>query len=194
MSEKKVVVIAGPSGSGKNSVIAGLKERFPSTASIITCTTRTARPGEQDGVDYFFLSIERFDAQSQAGNIVGKRFVPLFGGIHYGIYVPDLEAKLQNASAVFAPVDIEGAKYLKEKYGALTIFLMPVSFDEYRTRIHQRSPEMSPREFDTRMQIAEREVRIDSAQYDYRVLSPTGQLPAIIDEIVEILKKEGYNL
>lgn len=191
---KNIAVIAGPSGSGKNTLIKTVKSRFPNVESLTTVTTRTPRPGEVDGVDYFFYTIEQFDRESALGNIVGTRFVPLFGGVHYGIYLPDLKKKIEHATTVLAPVDISGARWLKEQYGALTIFLMPETYETYKARIHARSPDMSPREFEMRMKIAQDEIRIHAAQYDYRVITSDGGLMDSVEQVLEILQKEGYTL
>lgn len=192
--EKKVVVIAGPSGSGKNTVIRMIKSQYPKCAGLTTATTRRARPSEQDGSDYYFFDLERFDRESAAGNIVGTRFVPLFGGLHYGIYLPDLTKKLASASVVFAPVDITGAQWLKEHHGALTIFLMPESMGQIHGRIRERSPEMPAAEFEMRKKIAETEMHIHAPQYDYRVTSADGMLAQTVGEVLAILQKEGYTL
>ncbi|MEK7098814.1 MAG: hypothetical protein AAB908_02840 [Patescibacteria group bacterium] len=141
-----------------------------------------------------FRSIDRFDSEESQGHIVGKRFITLFGGIHYGIYTPDLEQKLQTASVIFAPVDISGAEWLKDNYNATTIFIVPESLAEYRMRIHARNPEMPERELEERMHITEREVQVDSNRYDYRVVNTGGGLAQTSAQIVEILQKEGYNL
>jgi guanylate kinase len=191
---KKVVVIAGPSGSGKNTVINQIMQRYPKAAKLVTATTRIKRPDEQEGVDYYFFDINRFDSEESQGHIQGKRYLTLFGGIHYGIYTPDLEQKLQSASIVFAPVDITGAEWLKQNHNATTIFIVPESISEYRMRIHARNPEMSERELDERMRITEREINIDAQQYDYRVVNTGGMLSQTTDQVIEILQKEGYNL
>lgn len=191
---KKVVVIAGPSGSGKNTVINELLQRYPRAARLVTATTRMKRPEEQDGVDYYFFDINRFDSEESQGHIHGKRFLNLFGGVHYGIYAPDLEQKLQSASIIFAPVDITGAEWLKQNYNATTIFIMPESLEEYRVRIRARNPEMSDREFDERVKITERELHVDSERYDHRIVNTGGMLSQTVDHVVEILQKEGYNL
>lgn len=191
---KKVVVIAGPSGSGKNTVIREIMRRYPHCAKLVTATTRTRRPDEVDGIDYYFFDIDRFDSEASQGHIQGKRFVPLFGGIHYGIYTPDLESKIQRASVVFAPVDITGSRWLKTNYNATTIFIVPESLSEYRMRIQTRNPEMTARELDERMRIAEREITSDAPEYDYRVVNTGGMLAETTDTIVEILRKEGYSL
>jgi len=191
---KRVVAIAGPSGSGKNTVIKKILERYPGATRLVTATTRAPRPDEEDGVDYYFFSIDRFDSEEMQGHIVGKRFVPIFGGILYGIYTPDLDAKVQGTNVILAPVDISGAVWLKEKYGATTIFIVPESLEEYRMRIRSRNPEMSEREFEERIKTTERELHVDASQYDYRIVNGNGLLAQTVDQVVEILQKEGYNL
>ncbi len=194
MTGKKIVVIAGPSGSGKNTLIRKLQEHHRHVQTLVTATTRTMRPGEQEAKDYYFMTVDRFDMETGKGHIVGSRFVPLFGGVHYGIYLPDLEKKLAVATTIFAPVDLAGALWLKKHYGALTIFIMPESFEAYRSRIHTRSREMSEREFDMRMKITEEECRVHAPQYDYRVVNADGALMETVQQVVEIMKKEGYTL
>lgn len=194
MIAKKVIVIAGPSGSGKNTLIKEIHARYPHTATLTTVTTRPPRPHEVNGEDYYFYSIDDFDREVQRGRIKGERFVQLFGGIHYGIYLPDLEKKLKTATVVFAPVDITGAEFLKKNYGALTIFISSESFEQYRVRIHNRSPDMKPREFDMRMKIAKEELSVHADKYDYRVVSFDGGLSELTDQVLEIITKEGYTL
>src|SRR5882724_7539848 len=101
-ADKQIVVIAGPSGSGKNTLIRELIRSHPGSDVLVTATTRTARAGEMEGRDYYFFSQERFDEELIAGNIAGERFVPLFGGIHYGIYLPDLRKQLSTSRVIFA--------------------------------------------------------------------------------------------
>jgi len=192
--EKKVVVIAGPSGSGKNTLIASIRSRFPEAACLTTVTTRSPRGSEVNGEDYHFYSIDQFDRGVSRGEIVGTRFVSLFGGVHYGILKSDLESKVASASVVFAPVDITGAEWLKEHYGALTIFLTPESFEQYKSRLHARSRDMSEHEFDLRMKIAHEELSIHAPKYDYRVLNADGMMAQTTEHVLEILKKEGYTL
>ncbi|HEV3244906.1 MAG TPA: hypothetical protein VG102_00945 [Candidatus Paceibacterota bacterium] len=190
---KQVVVIAGPSGSGKNSVISKIIERYPRCGRAVTATTRTMRPGEVDGVDYHFFSQERFDEEMASGNIPEHRFVPTLN-TYYGIYLPDLEEKMKQHSAVFVQVDIEGAKLLKEKYDATNIFIMPESMEQFRGRLRVRNPEWTQREFDARMKISEDEMRMHAPQYDHRVVNADGSLPETVEQVIEILQKEGYSL
>lgn len=190
---KQVVVIAGPSGSGKNAVLRGITERYPNCRTLVTATTRLIRPGEQEGVDYYYFSMDRFDSEMTAGNILEHRYVPHLD-THYGIYKPDLEKKMQEGGIVFAVVDIIGARFLKQNYGATTIFIMPESIEQFKGRLRARNPEWSQKEFDARMAISEEEIRVHSPEYDYRVINADGMLPQTVNEVVEILQKEGYNL
>src|SRR5690606_1861237 len=94
---------------------------------------RLARPNERDGVDYYFFDMDRFDREMIMGNILEHRYVPHLD-THYGIYKPDLERRLQAGSIVFAVVDVIGARFLKQAYGATTIFVMPESIEQFRGR------------------------------------------------------------
>lgn len=190
---KQVVVLAGPSGSGKNAVISQIMARYPNVARLVTATTRTMRPGEQDGVDYHFFSQDRFDSEMNSGHIPEHRFVPELG-TYYGTYLPDLEQKIAEGKIVFAQVDIEGARLLKERYGATTIFIMPESLEQFRGRLRARNPEWSQKEFETRMRITEDEIRVHSPQYEYRVVNADGALQETVQQVLDILRKEGYSL
>lgn len=190
----RIVVIAGPSGSGKNTVISRILPRIPNATRTVTATTRMPRAGEVQGQDYYFMPIEDFDRESAQGNIVGKRFVPLFGGVHYGIYVPDLEQRLQSAEVVFAPVDLTGMQWLKSHFPTTSIFIMPESIDEFRGRLRTRNPEWTDAEYQIRLKIMDDELRVHAPQYDYRVVNAGGMLEGTVEQVVEILRKEGYSL
>ncbi len=190
---KQVVVIAGPSGSGKNAVINEILKRYHNCVRLVTATTRAMRPGEEEGVDYYFLSQEKFDEELGAGNIPEHRYVPALN-TYYGTYLPDLEKKIAQKKIVFAQVDIEGAKLLKEGYGALTIFIMPESLEQFKGRLQVRNPEWSQKEFEARMKVTDEEMRVHAPQYDYRVVNADGRLEETIGQVVDILRKEGYTL
>jgi len=191
--EKKIVVIAGPSGSGKNAIIDEILARYPRCVRLVTATTRKPRPGEVDGVDYHFLSEQKFERGMARGDIPEHRFVKALN-TYYGIYLPDLEEKIKTYAVVFAQVDIIGARLLKERYGASTIFIMPENIEQFGARLRARNPEMSDREFDTRMDIAQKELQEHAPEYDYRVTNADGELDKAVEDVVGILKKEGYNL
>ena len=190
---KQVVVIAGPSGSGKNAIISAIMSAHPNCVRLVTTTTRHPRPNEVDGVDYHFFSQERFDAEMSSGNIPEHRYVPALD-TYYGIYLPDLDEKIKEGKIVFAQVDIEGARLLKERYGATTIFIMPESLEQFYGRLRVRNPEWTQKEFDARKKITDEEIRVHSPQYDYRVVNADGALQETVQQVMEILRKEGYTL
>lgn len=190
---KQVIVIAGPSGSGKNAIIAEIMRAHPNCVRLVTATTREMRPGEKEGVDYYFMSQEEFDQALNTGEILEHRYVPALG-TYYGTYLPDLKKKMASGKVVFAQVDIEGAQLLRERYHATTIFIMPESIEQFRGRLRARNPEWSQTEFEARMKITENEIRVHAPQYDYRVVNADGKLKETAEEVVEIMRKEGYNL
>lgn len=192
--QKQVVVIAGPAGSGKNAVVEGIMRQCPHCTRLVTATTRAKRPNERDGIDYYFFTPERFDRETIAGNIPEHRFVPTLN-TSYGTYLPDLKKRLaQNNAAILAIVDIEGMRYLKEHYNAVTFFIMPESIEQFVGRLKVRNPEWSDEEFKTRQRITEKELRTHAQQYDYRVVNADGELAETIENVITILKKEGYTL
>ena len=190
---KQVLVLAGPSGSGKNAIISKILERYPRGTRLVTATTRMMRPGERDGVDYHFFTQERFDAEMAAGHIPEHRFVPSLN-TYYCIYTTELDKHIAKGEFVYSHVDIEGARFLKQKYHATTIFILPESIEQFRGRLRARNPEWNDREFETRMKITENELRVHAPQYDYRVVNADGRLADSVDEVIGIMKREGYTL
>jgi guanylate kinase len=190
---KQVIVIAGPSGSGKNVIINRIMAECVNGERLVTATTRLPRPGETDGVDYHFFSQEKFDEEMSAGNIPEHRFVPGLN-TYYGIWLPELEQRIAAGKIVFAQVDIEGARLLKERYGATTIFIMPESLSQFESRLRARNPEWNDKEFHERMKITEQELRVHAPQYDYRVVNADGALNETVEQVMDIMRKEGYSL
>ena len=190
---RHVVVIAGPSGSGKNAVIEELLRRFKNCSLLVNATTRTPREGEREGVDYHFLTTEAFKKAIETGDILEYRFVPNLG-TYYGTYKKALEARIGRGEVVLAHKDIIGARYLKEHYDATTIFIMPESVESLERRIRTRNPSMTATELAERMRMVKQEVEEDAPQYDYRVRNVDGKLEGAVGEVVAILKKEGYSL
>ena len=191
--ERQVVVIAGPSGSGKNAVIDALLERSKKCSLLVNVTTRPSREGEKEGVDYYFFSVDDFKRGIETGSILEYRYVPSLG-TYYGTYKPDLESRIAKGDVVLAHKDIVGARYLKEHYNAVTIFLLPESIESLERRIRARNPGMSPSELAERMKMVKREVEEEAPHYDYRVVNADGKLEETINNVMAILKKEGYTL
>jgi guanylate kinase len=189
---KQVVSIAGPAGSGKNSIIDGITKRYSNTVFAVNATTRKPREGEIDGISYHFLTKDEF-LQHVAEGTIPEHYHRPDTDTYYGLFKPDLDRKIAEGKTVFFQIQIVGAKYLKENYGAVSIFIMPPSLDAFERRIRERSP-MSDAEWQERKEFTEREVKEESPWYDYRIHNYDGKLSDAVDQVVEILEKEGYHL
>ncbi|HVL53337.1 MAG TPA: guanylate kinase, partial [Vitreimonas sp.] len=125
-----LVIISGPSGVGKDTIIDALRQR-PHERDyhyVVTCTTRARRPGEVDGVDYQFLSRETFDAWRAAGELLEANEVH---GNWYGTPRRQLREALAAGKDVILKIDVQGAQVVKEKIpDALLIFLVPPSLED----------------------------------------------------------------
>lgn len=193
MAQKQIVVIAGPTGSGKDSIIQGILSRFSNCSRLVTATTRAKRPNEKDGVDYHFLTRNKFLEEMKEGNILEYNYRKNLD-TYYGTYKPALEEQLASGKIIFAQVQIIGARYLKEHYGATLIFIRPSSFETLEARIRERDKTLTDAELRERIEIARQEVEEDAKEYDYTIMNEQGKLTEAIDNAVEILKKEGYTL
>jgi guanylate kinase len=190
--DKKVVVIAGPTGSGKDSIIQLLMKRYSNFEFMVNAATREPRPGEQDGVNYHFFTNEKFKEELAAGNIP-EHYHREETDTYYGTYKPDLDARLARGKIVLGQLQIVGAKYLKEHYGATTIFIMPSNSDAFEKRIRERAP-MSDAEWSERQKHTAREIEKDAPFYDYCITNEEDKLEETVQKVVEILEKEGYEL
>ncbi len=188
---KRILVLAGPSGSGKNSVMNKLIEQCPKFSRLVTATDRDPREGEQDGVDYYFVSREYFLDQLELGNIPEHQYRPE-RDMYYGIYAPGLTRQLEDSEYIVSQLQIIGAKYLKENFNAVTVFITPESFEILETRIRDRS-DLSEEEVSLRLDLARHEMEVEGSWYDYQIINKQGKLDEAVDELVEILRAEGFD-
>lgn len=188
----QIVVLSGPSGVGKTSVLKGLLERFSGRLILsISATTRPARPGEQDGRDYFFLTDEEFTRRRTAGEFI--ECFEVFGRGHwYGTLLSQVTPSLEAGKWVVLEIDVEGTRAVLERFPeALTIFVCPSSREELERRLRNRATD-SPEAIERRLEVARRE--LDSASmYRYQVVNDRGQLDCAIQQISEILVRHGIN-
>jgi len=194
MRSRHVVVIAGPSGSGETTITNEVIRRFSDQVKrLVTATTRPPRAGEKSGIDYYFFTKEEFEREKKKGNIPESTYIQN-RDTYYGSYAPDLEKKLKEGHVIIVNPDIVGARFYKKVYDAVTIFIVPESADELERRIRDRSPDLSEKEIILRRENATREMRDERSFYDYVVKNADGKLKGTVDEVVAILKKEGYTL
>lgn len=134
-----VVVISGPSGVGKDAVIRRLQEKRPDLYFVITATSRPKRPGEQDGVDYFFVSREEFEAWIARGRLLEHATVY---GEYKGIPRQQVEDALARGTDVVLRIDVQGAATVQQLLpGLVSIFLVAESEAELVERLIARKTE-----------------------------------------------------
>ncbi|MBS1709357.1 MAG: guanylate kinase [Armatimonadetes bacterium] len=136
---RRLVVLSGPSGVGKDTVIDAWCLRDPLVRRVVTYTTRVPRPGERDGVDYHFVSQESFDRSNSAGAFLEAKHVH---GNWYASPLDDTLAMVEAGLLAVLKIDVQGAMVAMERMPwALTVMLMPPSDAELERRIRGRGTE-----------------------------------------------------
>ncbi|MCR4426003.1 MAG: guanylate kinase [Firmicutes bacterium] len=179
-----VFVLSGPSGSGKNTILARLRETVPGLAYSVSATTRSPREGEIHGRDYFFLTREEFVARAEAGEFLETAE---FCGNLYGTPRTFIEHRLQAREDVILDIEIRGADQIRQAMPeAVFIFLMPPSLAELRARVDRRGKD-SPEAVKRRMQKAVEETQA-VVRYDYVVMN--SDLESAVDCVRAIIVAE----
>ena len=183
-SVSRVLVLSGPSGSGKSTIVDRLLNESPvRLREAVSATTRRARPAEVDGKDYFFLSHEEFAAKRERGDFVECAEVHGVGD-WYGTLASEISRAERESVWALLEIDVEGALAVMERYpGALTIFVLAPSMEEYRIRLESRGTETSEA-ISRRIATASREVQ-QAERYRYSVIND--DLDRAVLEITTIL-------
>ena len=182
----RVFVISGPSGVGKDSAIELLKEKEKDWHFVVTATTRPARPGEVDGVDYIFLDEPTFLGLRERGGLLESA---QYSGRWYGVPRSQVEDALAAGKDVFLKIEVQGAKTFRQMLPEVVlIFLAPASLEELASRLANRSTE-NIEETARRLQIAQNELA-QMEWYDYCVVNEDGKLERATAEIEAIVTAE----
>jgi guanylate kinase len=178
----KVIILAAPSGAGKTTITKYLLERFPRLAFSISATTRAPRGAEKDGVEYHFLSLEKFEALIKQDEFI--EYEQVYQGVYYGTLHSELARIWDLGKVPVLDIDVKGAIRVQEQLGAksISIFIMPPSVDALRERLLNRQTE-TPESIQT---------RIDKAEYE---ISFSNQFNAIVkNEVLETACSDAANL
>jgi guanylate kinase len=183
-----LVVISGPSGVGKDTVLQRMKERGLQMHFVVTATTRPQRDGEQDGVDYFFVSREQFAEMIEQGDLLEYAIVYQD---YKGIPKSQVREALASGTDVVMRLDVQGAETIRKLYPqALLIFLSTRSEDELVQRLQARKTETSEN-LKLRIATARQELRrVD--MFDYYVINAYNQLDTTVDTIASIIRAEHH--
>lgn len=180
----KIFVVCAPSGAGKSTLCTQIRKLTPSLSYSVSYTTRAARKGEEDGSDYFFVTIEEFkkgikeDQWAEWAKVHDN---------YYGTSKKYLEDALIKGLNILLEIDVQGAKQIKEKIPeAVSIFILPPSFDELRNRLEKRGTE-TKEVIEKRLKAAKGEIA-QSKDFDYQVINDDFDTAA--KELMDIMNNE----
>jgi guanylate kinase len=181
----RLVVLAGPTAVGKGSVAAAVRERHPEVWISVSATTRAPRPGEQDGVHYYFVSDEEFDAMVARGDLL--EWAEVHRSARYGTPRGPVEEALAAGRLTLLEIDLQGARQVRETMpDALFVFLKPPSWDELVRRLVGRGTETEA-ERTRRLETALEEL---AAEPEFDVTVVNHEIHAAADELVALMTLE----
>jgi guanylate kinase len=183
-SRGRLFVVSAPSGAGKTTIVERLVRDMPGLRMSRSYTSRPARPGETDGVDYQFVSRGRFEAM-----IAGSQFLEwaeVFGNF-YGTSVVDTERVLLEGTDLVLVIDVQGARQVRRhRLSAVSVFVLPPSFEVLERRLRLRSKD-SEEQIRRRLDVAREEVGA-VAEYDYVIVND--EVDACVDRLRSIVIAE----
>jgi len=181
-----LIVLSGPSGTGKDAILTRMKELDYPLEYITTVTTRRQRAEERNNVDYHFVSMERFQEMTSHNKLL--EWANVYGN-WYGVPKQPVKQALDKGQDIIVKVDIQGAATIKKILPqAVFIFLMPPSMEELITRLKQRHTE-SPFKLALRLKTAEEEIK-QLPLFDYVVLNKQDEIDLAVSHIAAIITAE----
>lgn len=177
MSAGKLIVITGPSGVGKGTIVRSLIARHPELYLSISATTRQPRPGEIDGKDYYFVSKQQFESAIEQDELLEWAE---YAGNYYGTPKTSVEEQLNRAKWVLLEIELVGARTVKKIFpDALLIFILPPSLEELRRRLRGRGKD-SQEAISRRLERAKAEIE---AKDEFNIQIVNDELETAIEEI-----------
>ena len=182
-----LIVISGPSGAGKGTIIKEVLKRKPDIVYSVSYTTRPKREGEENGKDYFFISKERFEEMIKNGEFLEWAKVYDY---YYGTSKEFVLKKLREGKDVILEIEIQGARKVREIFdrkNTIFIFIAPPSFKELKKRIEKRRRGESEEEIRKRLNFAKEEIK-EAEKYDYIVIND--DVDRAVEEVLCIINRE----
>ena len=182
----RLIVLAGPTAVGKGTVAAEVRRHHPEVWISVSATTRKPRPGEQDGVHYWFVSDEDFDAMAERGELL--EWAVVHGRHRYGTPRGPVELALASGHPAMLEIDLQGARQVRKTMPeALFVFLAPPSWDELNRRLVGRGTE-DEAERERRLATARDELAAES-EFDVTVVNH--EVHAAAEELVALMRVDA---
>ncbi|PZC44780.1 MAG: guanylate kinase [Chloroflexi bacterium] len=180
-----IVLISGPSGVGKDSIINKLRENCSSINVTVTATTRSIRPGEIDGKDYIFIDDKKFDHMINKNEFLEHATVY---GYQYGVPKDQVTSALSRGQDALIKTDVQGSRtIMKLEPSALSIFIMPESNNDLENRLNKRMTE-SKQALKVRLDTAVSEIN-QARNFEFIVYNKEGHIEQTIKEVEKIISK-----
>ncbi len=190
MKRGALIIVLAPSGSGKGTLVAHARSVFPDLSHTISCTTRSPRPGEIDGVDYYFLTREEFTQRVEEGKFLEWAE---YGGNLYGTLVSEVEDRLARGEYVMLEIEVQGARNIKKLFpeNAFVIYIDAGEWKTLERRIRDRAP-ITDKELAKRKEGYELE-RPYLNEAEYVVENKDGELEQAKEAFIEAIRSIKEN-
>jgi guanylate kinase len=187
-AKNNLIIFTGPSGVGKGTIVKKLFKQLEDIKFSVSCTTREKRPGEEEGINYFYKTQEEFDQMINNDELLEwAEFV----GNKYGTPRSFVVETLQDSNDVFLEIEVQGALQVMEKFpGVISIFLVPPTFEDLETRLRQRGTE-SEGVLQQRLTKAREEMKFVNS-FDYIVMND--DLDKAVETIKALILQARFNL
>ena len=187
MNKGIVIVISGPSGSGKGTVVEQLRKIYPNAGVSVSATTRQKRTGEVDGVHYHYKSREEFEKLIESGEVLEHT---TYNGNYYGTLRSEAEKIVNSGRDLILEIEVDGAGQIKKLLGdeCTAVMLIAPDHKELERRLRGRGTD-SEEAILNRLATARKEISL-APMYDYIVVNENGKVEECAENIVAIIKAE----
>lgn len=183
--DTRLVLLAGPSGVGKDAIIEQVRKADPGVHIPVTATTRTPREGEEDGREYHFLDEAGFLRMEEAGSFLETACVH---GHRYGTPRAEVEGPMARGMDVLLKIDVQGAAIIRGQMPhALDIFIMPDGMSSLEKRLSDRGLEQG--DLETRLENAHREIARGYREFRKTIVNREGQLEQAVREVIRAMRE-----
>lgn len=191
MNNHQILILSGSSGSGKSTLVRMLVDKYPQFSRVITVTSRKPRVGEKNGVDYYFFTRNDFMRRIKRGEFLEYTFIKKREQ-YYGTLKSEVMEKLDEGKVPVANVEYVGAKFYKENFAALSIFISPDSIENLKKRLIARDPSIARNDLKNQIENAKREIAQERPHYDVEIINRENKINETFADLEQILKANRY--